>query len=270
MKQKLKAFFPLLLAVSLLFGCSTVDLPTDVITVTSNQTTSTTATSEQSSEPSSEISSLPSSVVETSAPSSSKASSAPSSTPVSSVPQKTSSAPVSSAPPKASSTPASSAPVSSAPPVSSTPVSSTPQVDYSNEMQTEMADIEDDILRLVNELRTSLGVHTLTKNSLLKSSAFIRSKEIALNDFFSHTRPNGLDFYTSIDAVGYPYTYVAENLAKAEGLTRQEYAQSLFNGWKNSTSHYEAMISSKTVETGISLYEYDGKIYGTQHFGIKK
>lgn len=271
--MKLKFLIPLLLALSLL-GCTTVDLPTGVVNTTSNLS----AELPTSETPTTSVAtSAPSSKVETSVPASSKESSAPVTTSAPPSSKETpSSKSVTSAPPPASSkaTPSSKPVTSSKPAPSSTPssapASSTVTSDYSNQMQPDMASIEDEILNLVNELRSSLGVHALTKNSQLKSSAFVRSQEMALNDYFTHTRPNGTKFYTAIDEVGYPYSYVAENLAKAEGLTREEYALSLFNGWKDSQSHYNAMISDKTFETGISLYEYNGKLYGTQHFGVKK
>lgn len=149
--------------------------------------------------------------------------------------------------------------------VSSEPVSS----EYVPKTQSAMLSIEDDIFARVNELRASIGLPAYTKNNMLKGSAYIRSKEMYDYSYFEHTRPNGTDFQTAIEEVGYNYTYAMENIGELNGYSSSQYAETLFTAWKNSPPHYDAMISAKCDEIGIAIYEGNGKVYATQHFGKK-
>ena len=138
--------------------------------------------------------------------------------------------------------------------------------------------IEQEILRLVNEERSSLGLGALTWNNKLYQSAKVRSDEMAANhqaDNIEHIRPDGSQWYTAIQGVGYSYTRSSENLlyigvpagADFDGGDVSAVAGEIFTGWKNSPSHYTNIIDSKVDETGIAV-TYDGTdIYATQHFG---
>lgn len=138
--------------------------------------------------------------------------------------------------------------------------------------------IEREILRLVNEERTNLGLGELSWNNLLYQSARIRSDEMAAHhqaDNIEHVRPDGSQWYTAIQGAGYSYTRASENLlyigvppgANFDGSDVSTVAGEIFNGWKESPGHYENMIDAGVDEIGIAI-AYDGTdIYATQHFG---
>lgn len=128
--------------------------------------------------------------------------------------------------------------------------------------------IEDEIFRLVNELRAEKGVQPVTKNEVLTAAANKRAVESAVS--FSHTRPNGTSTFTIFteEEYYYPYRFVGENLGMATYLYDEEImARFLFNGWKESQGHYETMINGDFEEIGIGVYYNDGNIYATQFFG---
>lgn len=173
---------------------------------------------------------------------------------------------------ESSSPPSSDPPVSSAPPVSSEePISSEPsqtgQAANSDYSPSGYAEIENEILRLVNELRTSVGVGTLEKSKLLSDSAYIRSKEMLDTDYFEHTRPDGSSYTTAIDAAGYQWSSVGENIGYCSGYSMEQVANAIFEGWKNSPGHYQNMISEKYTQIGISICADGTKVYATQNFG---
>lgn len=56
--------------------------------------------------------------------------------------------------------------------------------------------VEDKVMVLLNELRLEQGLLLLTKNETLKAAADHRAIETQTS--FSHTRPDGTDFYTVI------------------------------------------------------------------------
>lgn len=134
------------------------------------------------------------------------------------------------------------------------------------EVDTEL--IRSTILELTNDLRTEQGVGTLVENEKLERAADIRAVETA--ESFSHTRPDGRDFYTVLeeDEVQYLYTIAGENLAMGTyHLNDKQMAAFLFDGWVESDGHYKNMISPDYLEIGIGVH-YDGEfLYLVQTFG---
>ncbi|WP_107995462.1 CAP domain-containing protein [Trichococcus paludicola] len=134
--------------------------------------------------------------------------------------------------------------------------------------QIDYALVEDKIMVLLNELRLEQGLLPLTKNETLKAAADHRAIETQTS--FSHTRPDGTDFYTVIqtDAFWYPYQTVGENLAMATFFKDEEgMAEFLFDGWVESEGHYANMIHPDFLEVGIGVH-YDGEfLYAVQLFG---
>ncbi|APZ49366.1 hypothetical protein BW721_06545 [Jeotgalibaca sp. PTS2502] len=128
--------------------------------------------------------------------------------------------------------------------------------------------LRETILQLTNDLRNSLEVGTLTQNDTLQQAADIRALESAQS--FSHTRPDGSDFYTVLNEDGLSYTYqvTGENLALATyHLDDVGMAEFLFDGWVESPGHYQNMIEADFSELGVGVY-YDGDIlYLVQIFG---
>lgn len=128
--------------------------------------------------------------------------------------------------------------------------------------------VEDKIMVLLNELRLEKGLLPLAKNETLKAAADYRAIETQTS--FSHTRPEGTDFYTIIltDDYWYPYQTVGENLAMATYFTDEEgMAEFLFDGWVESQGHYANMVHPDFLEVGIGVH-YDGEfLYAVQLFG---
>ncbi|MEG2429829.1 MAG: CAP domain-containing protein [Oscillospiraceae bacterium] len=134
--------------------------------------------------------------------------------------------------------------------------------------------IENEIFNQVNALRKSKGLKPFKRNNLLDKAAAIRSKEMLENQKFSHIRPNGETFYTTIQANNYKYLTAGENIAYLNGYPIKRIAAEMMDGWIKSLPHYQAMIdgaaeSTKNgyVDFGISVYYQNGVAYGTQHFG---
>ncbi|MEG0692884.1 MAG: CAP domain-containing protein [Oscillospiraceae bacterium] len=176
---------------------------------------------------------------------------------------------------------------SSKPPASSNPeskpASSNPELPppTSSAIETQFSEsvVEQYLLALVNQERTSLGLSKLTWNNTLYKSAKIRSDEIAKANLgldISHTRPNGETWSTSLADAGYSkyYAYAGENLAAVQdgfaweqSADNEKIAKMIFDGWKNSPGHYSAIIRPETIEIGIAVSKNDTDIYATQHFG---
>jgi uncharacterized protein YkwD len=75
--------------------------------------------------------------------------------------------------------------------------------------------LQSDFLALVNAERASFRKNPLVANSQLESAAYLHSKDMGDNDYFSHTSQDGTQFSQIITNVGYTYVAAAENIAYA-------------------------------------------------------
>ena len=123
---------------------------------------------------------------------------------------------------------------------------------------------------LVNQERANNGQSQLNYGNHLQNAAVSRTAEIT--ELFSHTRPNGLSFYTApgFDQGG---TIVGENLQQtyiSRNAAPEEIAQKLFDNWKKSPGHYENMMDGSYLDHAIQLDTYENGdniiIYSTQVF----
>ncbi len=121
-------------------------------------------------------------------------------------------------------------------------------------------------LKLVNKLRSSLGLHKLRKSAILEQAAKIRVRELA--EYYSHTRPNGTEPFTAVTELGYYYSVGAENIASASGYPAETIGKTLFDSWKESPRHYDNMTNSEIKEAGIAIYFENGTWYGVQLFAL--
>lgn len=108
---------------------------------------------------------------------------------------------------------------------------------------------------LVNAERAARGLAAFTWDAELESCAQVRATEIASS--FSHTRPNGTDYYTVNSDLMW-----AENLAKGYAD-----ASSLVAGWMNSPAHAANILDGELATCSIAVYESNGTFYFAQEFG---
>ncbi|MFJ7951928.1 S-layer homology domain-containing protein [Lysinibacillus sp. NPDC096418] len=143
------------------------------------------------------------------------------------------------------------------------PVEDSPVIDNEKVDETEL---ENYVIKLVNEHRATQGLSPLTKNSLLTNAAEKRAMEIV--DHFSHNRPNGDKYVTAVQEQNYNWGYAAENIAKfsTQSIT-QKSAETLFNMWKNSQGHNANMLSKDAEDIGIGIYINSYGVHGVQLFG---
>ena len=120
------------------------------------------------------------------------------------------------------------------------------------------------VLNLTNSYRSEVGVSNLVLDEDLSVAATIRAIEMAENNYYSHTRPNGSTCFTVLSEYGIVYYSAAENIAK--GTDWYFTAEEVSNSWKNSSGHYSNMINSEYNKIGIGKYTYNGYTYWVQLF----
>jgi uncharacterized protein YkwD len=140
-------------------------------------------------------------------------------------------------------------------PISESPEEEPPVSEHPKELDT--AQIELELLRLINGLRTELGTEPLGLQEAMLYAARVRSLE-ALEQF-THTRPDGTPYNTAFDEAGFSYAgkWHGENLASlsfAEGqLDEAEAALKLFEGLNASPGHRENMARGNFAQAGIGV-----------------
>ena len=133
-----------------------------------------------------------------------------------------------------------------------------------NNIQNEntYTDLINEVYEITNNYRSLVGVSSLTLDSSLVEAANIRAKE--LSDSFSHTRPNGSSCFTVLSELGISYGTAGENIAAGYSSS-----QSVMEGWRSSSGHYQNIISSKFKKIGIGVNIINNQYYWVQIFLIK-
>ncbi len=127
------------------------------------------------------------------------------------------------------------------------------------ENASKYSGMANEVVSLVNELRTSLNKSTLSLDSNLTTMAMIRAMELSYGNTFSHDRPDGSSCFT----LGYEFgqLFYAENIAHSQSTPN-----AVFTSWKNSSGHYQNMIGDYT-KIGIGINYFNGRYYWVQVFG---
>lgn len=127
------------------------------------------------------------------------------------------------------------------------PTTSIPEVDPVQD-STRDASFGD----LLNGLRIEHGAGAVTYDGRLNTAAQLHAEDMLENDYFSHTGLNGSSVGTRVQAAGYNFARVGENIAA--GYQTEE---SVLNGWVNSPGHQRNNIDPNYEEFGLG-YARDG------------
>ncbi len=116
----------------------------------------------------------------------------------------------------------------------------------------------DEVIYYVNELRKEKGVSPLVADTNVCYVAEARAIEMARNNLFSHTRPNGQPLTALFSAVGLnSWSTYGENIA-AGNMTPQKVVQM----WKDSPGHYANIMNASFKNVGAGVYKQSNTTYG--------
>lgn len=116
----------------------------------------------------------------------------------------------------------------------------------------------EEILKLVNAERAKTGARPLKLASDLSNAAGIRAKEIV--NKFSHSRPDGRDFYTVL-LRGKNYT-LGENIAAGRAS-----AALVMEDWMNSPGHRKNILNKEYKELGVGYCYRQNSTY--EHYWVQ-
>ncbi|MGI6434614.1 MAG: CAP domain-containing protein [Syntrophomonadaceae bacterium] len=121
-------------------------------------------------------------------------------------------------------------------------------------------DAAQEMLGYINAARTQAGLPPLVLNSALCQGAYLKSKDMAENSYFSHTSPTYGDPFAMMKSQGIAYHYAGENIAKNVSIIGTHQA------FMNSSGHRANIMNSDFGRIGLGFYWQGDYLYVTQWF----
>jgi uncharacterized protein YkwD len=112
------------------------------------------------------------------------------------------------------------------------------------------------LFNATNQARAQNGMGALSASGCVTYVAQIRSEDMAANNYFSHTSPNGSTAFTLMDQYGVPYGWAGENLAR-NNYPSNEAVSVAIRDLMNSPGHRANILSGNYTSMGIG-YAVDG------------
>lgn len=127
------------------------------------------------------------------------------------------------------------------------------------DQDTAVAEYEQEVIRLVNEIRSENGLKPLTYDWELSRVARYKSQDMKDNRYFSHTSPVYGSPFQMIRNFGISFRSAGENIARGYATP-----QAVVNGWMNSSGHRANILNASFTKIGVG-YVAEGN-YWTQMF----
>ncbi len=105
------------------------------------------------------------------------------------------------------------------------------------------------VVELTNIERRQAGLPALKYDPVLAAAAQKHSVDMAMQDYFEHEGSDGSSVSERVSAMGYKWSFVAENL-QGGGDTPEEAVQRLMN----SPGHRKNILNPKAQEIGVGYY----------------
>lgn len=119
------------------------------------------------------------------------------------------------------------------------------------------------VAAFTNHERAGKGISLLAYSDELSRVANVRAKEIA--SYFSHTRPDGREYYTVMEDFGIKYSYYGENIAFGPSTP-----QTVVAAWMDSSPHRANILKSNYKYIGVGMASSNGTYYWVQLFASSR
>lgn len=126
-------------------------------------------------------------------------------------------------------------------------------------LDASVTSYEQEVIRLVNEIRADYGLSPLVYDWELGRVARYKSQDMKDNRYFSHTSPVYGSPFQMMKSFGLSYRSAGENIAKGQSTPKQ-----VVDAWMNSSGHRANILNSSFNRIGVG-YVADGN-YWTQMF----
>lgn len=119
-----------------------------------------------------------------------------------------------------------------------------------SEHQDQLSQFEQEVVALTNEERQKHGLEPLKVDWELSRVAQEKSRDMALNDYFSHNSPTYGSPFQMMQDWGISYTNAGENIAKGQRTPSE-----VVNAWMNSEGHRANILNEDFTHIGVGYYE---------------
>ena len=126
-------------------------------------------------------------------------------------------------------------------------------------LDSTITSYEQQVIDLVNDIRTRNGLEKLKANWELSRVARYKSQDMHDNKYFSHTSPIYGSPFDMIKSFGISYRTAGENIAQG-----YKTPDSVVTGWMNSSGHRANILNASYTQIGVG-YVSNGN-YWTQMF----
>lgn len=127
---------------------------------------------------------------------------------------------------------------------------------------TGITSFEEEVIRLINEIRQQKGLKALTHHWELSRVARYKSQDMQDNKYFSHTSPTYGSPYQMMRSFGISFRSAGENIAKGYRTP-----QAVVEGWMNSPGHRANILNGSYTHIGVGYVS--GGNHWTQMFIAK-
>jgi uncharacterized protein YkwD len=143
-------------------------------------------------------------------------------------------------------------------PASTTVAAQSPSTDGEDPVVAE-------IVRLVNEERASAGCRPVTLEDRLTEAAQDYTDVMARSGVLSHTGPDGSTMAGRVEAAGYQWSTLGENIAVG-----QRTAAAVMDAWMHSEGHRANILNCSFEQIGVGVNTSSNGPWWTQDFGTPR
>lgn len=117
-----------------------------------------------------------------------------------------------------------------------------------------------EMLSLLNAERANNGLPALILDKRLSDGAYLKSKDMGINGYFSHTSPTYGSPFQMMKSRGITYRVAAENIARNRSVSAAHTA------FMNSAGHRANILDASFRKVGLGFYQQGKDLYVTQWF----
>lgn len=121
-------------------------------------------------------------------------------------------------------------------------------------------DMQQEMLDYINAERSQVNAPPLVLDQSLCSGAFLKSQDMGVNNYFSHTSPTYGSPFDMMKSQGVDFRRAGENIAKNFSVPGAH------NAFMKSSGHRANIVSTKYSKLGLGFYQSGGYLYVTQWF----
>lgn len=120
--------------------------------------------------------------------------------------------------------------------------------------------LQAEMLSYINAERAKANLQPLTLDDKLSNGAYLKSQDMAVNNYFSHNSPTYGTPFEMMKNQGIAYRTAGENIAKHTSV------KGAHNAFMNSPGHKANILNSNFNKIGLGFYQSGSYIYVTQWF----